>query len=435
MNVTSHLRDRNIVVAVCGGIAAYKAADLVSRLRKEGARVRVTMTESAARFVAPLTFEAVSGEPVYRALFGEDLSYRMEHIEWARRADALVVAPATASFISRMASGLADDAPGTLYLAYDGPTWIAPAMNTVMWEHPATRANVATLVSRRVRVIGPGSGPLACGETGDGRLAEPAEIVRALDLAFASGIADLAHRTSASSDSVASAPAVPITAATASAALRGKHVLITSGPTREYLDPIRFISNRSTGRMGVALARAARSMGARVTVIHGPMETPVPPEINAVPVSSAAEMLEAVRRSFDETDIAIFAAAVANYRSAAAADAKLKGGERLTLDLVRNADIAAWAGSHSRPDQLLIGFAAESENLVAAARAKLTNKGMDLVVANPIGVEGVGFGAERNSVILLDSEGGETPSGDMPKDAVAQWILDRALEFQARRGR
>lgn len=392
-----NLSDRRVALIVSGGIAAYKAADLASRLRKAGAEVRVVMTDAARQFIAPLTFEAITGHPVYASVFGDPNSYRMEHIEWARWAELVVAAPASADLIARMAHGLAPDAATTLYLAFEGPVWIAPAMNTKMWEHPATQANLNTLVDRGVRVIGPGSGTLACGEVGEGRMAEPEAIALELDAGF-------------------------------SGPLGGRRVLITAGPTREALDPIRFISNRSTGRMGTALAAAARQLGAEVLLVHGPLEAQLPLGVTSIPAESAEAMLSAVQERLSACDIAIFAAAVANYRSAGAGGKKIKGGETLDLHLVRTPDIAAWAGAHRRAGQLLAGFAAESEDLLGSARRKLASKKLDLIFANPIGVEGVGFTAADNSVTLLDTQGAEIDSGKMSKGRIAEWMWERMIE-------
>lgn len=387
---------RKIIVMVSGGIAAYKSADLVSRLKKAGAEVRVAMTRSAESFVGPVTFETLSGYPVYQNVFDRPKAWEMEHISWARWADAIVVAPATAHLLARLALGLADDAATTLALAYTGPIFIAPAMNSAMWLHPATQENFSKLLARGVRVIEPEAGALACGEIGPGRLAEPADIVAELEKFFAAG-----------------------------AALKGKTVLITAGPTREKLDPIRFISNRSTGRMGAELAAEAVARGARVIFIHGPMSAPIPAGVEAHPVESAREMLEKVKAVWDEVDIAIFAAAVANYESSAAEAGKIKAGETLSLELKRTPDIAAWAGANKRRGQLLVGFCAESENLIENAKKKLDTKKLDMICANPIGEEGVGFEAAENRVTLIEKSGKEEQSEKAAKREIAAWIWER----------
>lgn len=402
---TPRLEGRKVIVAVTGGIAAYKSADLVSRLRKAGAQVRVVMSEAARRFVQPLTFESLAGYPVYEEVFERPTSWEMEHISWARWADAVVVAPATANTLAKMAHGLADDAATTLLLAWRGPVWVAPAMNTAMWDHPATRANLRTLADRGVRLIDPGSGALACGEVGAGRMAEPADIVRivAMQLALQTPAADGA------------------------ADLAGKTVLITTGPTREMLDPIRFISNLSSGRMGVGLATEAVRRGARVIVVHGPLSVPLPEGCEAREVRGAREMLAAVQRYWDEVDIAVFAAAVANYEAAAAAEHKIKGGDTLMLELRRTPDIAAWCGANRRAGQMLIGFCAESENLMETAARKLQSKGLDLICANIVGRPGSGFVAANNQVTLLGTDGWREASPTMDKFALAGWIWDRVL--------
>ncbi|MCE5230646.1 bifunctional phosphopantothenoylcysteine decarboxylase/phosphopantothenate--cysteine ligase CoaBC [bacterium] len=390
------LNGRKIIVVVSGGIAAYKSADLVSRLKKAGAEVRVAMTRSAQEFVGAVTFESLAGYPVYQDVFERPRAWEMEHIAWARWADAIVAAPATAHLLARLALGLADDAVTTLALAYTGPLYIAPAMNSAMWQHPATQENLKTLLARGVKMIEPGEGALACGEVGPGRMAEPADIVEELEKYFATG-----------------------------AELKGKTVLITAGPTREKLDPIRFISNRSTGRMGAELAAEAAARGARVIFVHGPMSAPVPAGVEAYPVESAREMLAKVKKFWAKTHIAVFAAAVANYESGAAEKGKIKGGDKLTLELKRTPDIAGWAGENRKKGQLLVGFCAESENLIEIAKQKLKAKKLDLICANPIGEEGVGFEAAENRVVLIDKSGKEEASEQADKREIAGWIWNR----------
>ena len=390
----SALSGRRIALIVSGGIAAYKAADLVSRLRHAGASVRVAMTRAAREFVSPLTFETLSGHAVYDDVFARAGAWEMEHISWAQWAEAVVAAPATAHLLARLAQGLAADAPTTLALAFGGPVWVAPAMNTAMWAHPATQANVALLRARGVRVVGPATGALACGAEGAGRMSEPDEIVAAL----AEGLAT-------------------------SGVLTGRGVLVTAGPTREALDPIRFLSNRSTGRMGAALAAEAARRGARVWLVHGPMEADVPERVEAVPVMSAREMLEAVQTRWDDVDIAVFAAAVANYESATVAEGKIKSTERLALDLRRTPDIAAWAGGHRRPGQRLVGFSAETEDHLSRARAKCAAKGLDVICAN---AAERAFASATNQVTLLGSDDDSaTASPLMEKEALAAWIWNR----------
>ncbi|MCL5269773.1 MAG: bifunctional phosphopantothenoylcysteine decarboxylase/phosphopantothenate--cysteine ligase CoaBC, partial [bacterium] len=310
-----------------------------------------------------------------------------------------VVAPATANLLAKMAHGLADDAATTLLLAWEGPMWIAPAMNTAMWRHPATQRNMAELRARGVRVFEPEAGRLACGEVGEGRMAAPEAIVGALAEALAG--------------------------CGANGALHGKTVLVTAGPTREALDPIRFISNRSTGRMGAELAAEALARGGRVLFVHGPLTVPLPEGVEPIAAESAREMLAAVQSRWDEVDLAIFAAAVANYESAAPADTKIKGGDDLTLKLRRTPDIAGWAGAHRRSGQVLVGFAAESVDLLAVAQRKLAEKRLDLICANPIGEAGIGFEAGENRVLLVAAAGEPVESPRAAKRQVAAWIWDR----------
>jgi phosphopantothenoylcysteine decarboxylase/phosphopantothenate--cysteine ligase len=409
-------RGRKIVVIVSGGIAAYKTAELVSRLKKDGAEVRVVMTRAACQFVTPLTFETLSGQPVYRDVFEQPSSWEMDHIAWARWADAAIVAPATANTLAKMAQGLADDAATTLLLAYQGPVWVVPAMNSAMWSHPATQHNLKLLAERGVHVIQPGSGRLACGEVGAGRMAEPEAILHTIELAETIG-----------------KPGGPAGAAAGEGGARaartswlaGRRVLVTAGPTQEALDAIRFLSNRSSGRMGVALAAEAHARGAKVTLVHGPLRTAAPEGIAAVAVRSAREMLGAVERQWAEVDLAVFAAAVANYEAAAPEAGKLKGGESLRIELRRTPDIARWAGEHRREGQVLVGFAAESENMEAEAARKLAEKKLDLICANPIGEPGVGFDEAANKVTLLTRDGKRLHHARAPKAEVAAWIWNQ----------
>lgn len=428
------LQGKHVILVVTGGIAAYKAPDLAGRLMKDGATVRVAMTRSACKFIKPLTFEAITGHQVYHKIFDQPTSHEMEHIGWARWADMIVVAPATADFIARMAAGFGDDAALTLYLAFRGPVLIAPAMNTAMWEHPATQANIETLDERPGHgVIGPGVGDLACGEIGAGRMEEP-EAIEAAVRAVLAGPEATARSSSAAVSAGASGPALTTLADNGNLPLAGERILITAGPTREPLDPIRFISNRSSGRMGAELAAEARRLGAEVLLIHGPMGVPIPDGVVAVPAEQAQTMLECVQRYLPECTVAIFAAAVANYRAAQENTAKIKGGETLELKLVRNPDIAAWAG-RNRTDarQVLAGFCAESENLIEAARDKLKAKKLDLIFANPIGVEGVAFDAEDNAVTVLTSQSDAMDSIRGSKSEVARWIWERILDRRGAR--
>ena len=410
------LAEKKIVVVVSGGIAAYKSADLVSRLHKTGAQVRVVMTAAARRFVTPLTFETISGHPVYEEVFERPGSWEMEHISWAHWADAVLVAPATANLIAKMAQGLADDAASTLLLASRAPLWVAPAMNTAMWEHPATVQNVQTLRQRGASILGPGTGRLACGDIGAGRMAEPEAIVDELEQSLISGMGDRPE---------AGYPPAPTSHTAHDKSLSGRTVLITAGPTREYLDPIRFISNRSSGRMGVELAAEAVARGAGVVFIHGPLAVALPEGVEAVPIQGARDLLAAVQARIEEADIAIFAAAVANYEQGDIAADKLKEGDSLTLHLQRTPDVAAWAGHHRRSGQVMVGFAAESRDLETAARHKLEGKNMDLICANPIGEAGVGFESTENRILLIGRQGEAVRSPQASKRQIAGWIFDQ----------
>ncbi|MGM0517223.1 MAG: bifunctional phosphopantothenoylcysteine decarboxylase/phosphopantothenate--cysteine ligase CoaBC [Pseudomonadota bacterium] len=363
---------RRILVGVSGGIAAYKAVVLVRRLVEAGAEVRVVMTEAATRFVAPLTFQAVSGQPVRTTLLDAEAESGMDHIALARWADAVVVAPASADLMARLAAGMADDLLTTLCLATSAPVHLAPAMNRQMWAHPATQANRARLVEHGVTLLGPAAGVQACGETGEGRMIEPEAIVEALR---AGGRQDLP----------------------------GRHVVVTAGGTREPIDPVRFIANRSSGRMGFALAAEAARRGAAVTLIAGPSALETPAGVERIDVETAGQMLAAVE-SIASMDIFIGAAAVADYRVAAPADRKLKkGGETLSLELVPNPDIIREVASRTdRP--FVIGFAAETDHLREHAAAKRVAKGMDLICANEVGAD-KGFDRPDNALLLLWSNG------------------------------
>ncbi len=370
------LSGKHVLLGVTGGIAAYKSPDLVRRLREQGAEVRVVMTPSAARFVTPLTFQAVSGYPVRGGLWDESAEAAMSHIELARWADLVLVAPATADFLARLAAGLADDLLTTLCLATAAPIAVAPAMNRLMWANAATRDNVQQLAARGVAVLGPGAGDQACGETGAGRMLEPLEIVAAL----------------------------PVPAVAGDGVLAGQRVLVTAGPTREALDPVRYLTNRSSGKMGYAVAAAAARAGAEVVLVSGPVNLPPPPGARVVPVETAAEMRAAVRAEVPGAAIFIAAAAVADYRPANPAPQKMKkhAGE-MELKLVRNPDILAEVAAGS-PRPFVVGFAAETEQVEANARLKLAGKGLDMIAANKVGAD-CGFDREDNSLLVLWADG------------------------------
>jgi phosphopantothenoylcysteine decarboxylase/phosphopantothenate--cysteine ligase len=362
------LSGKKILLGVTGGIAAYKSCELVRLLKGEGAEVRVVLTNAAARFVTPLTFQALSGNPVRTCLFDEAHEAAMGHIELARWADRLVVAPATADFIARLAHGLADDLLTTLCLATDAPLLLAPAMNHRMWEHAATRHNLALLVSRGVILVGPDEGGLACGEEGPGRMSEPVEIVRRLQ-----GERGL---------------------------FAGQKVMVTAGPTREALDPVRYLSNRSSGKMGFALARAFASEGARVTLVSGPVALPTPAKVERIDVESAQEMRQAVMASVGGQDLFVACAAVADYRPAKRQARKIKkSSDILELRLEPNPDILTEVAA-LRDGPFTVGFAAETDNLLEYARRKLDTKGVDMIAANQVG-NGQGFDVDRNALTVI----------------------------------
>jgi phosphopantothenoylcysteine decarboxylase/phosphopantothenate--cysteine ligase len=390
---------RQVVLGVTGGIAAYKAADLVRALLRRGAEVTVVMTAGARRFIAPLTLQTLSGRPVITSSWDPPASGPdagdVEHIGLARRCEALVVAPATANVLGKMAAGIADDFLTTFHLAVTCPVFVAPAMNTRMWEHPAVRASVATLVARGVRLIPPEDGPLASRSegTGVGRMADPDAIASAVleGLAPAGGLA-------------------------------GRTVLVTAGPTREALDPVRFLSNPSTGRMGYAVAEAARDAGARVILVSGPTHLPDPPGVETVRVVTAAQMREAVLGRLPSSDIVVKAAAVSDFRPAEARDRKVhKADAPLQLALARTPDILSEV-ARSKGGRFLVGFAAETHDVEESARRKLREKSLDLIVANRVG-DGLGFGQDDNEATLLFADGSHERLPSMSKDALARRII------------
>ena len=392
---------KKIILGVTGGIAAYKAPELVRRLIDHGAEVQVVMTAAACEFVRPLVFQAVSGNEVHIELLDEQAEAGMGHIELARWASMVLIAPATANTIARLSVGIADDLLSTLCLATTAPVVIAPAMNSMMWEHAATSANIATLQSRGVRVLGPGVGSQACGETGAGRMLEPDDIVAALQGDVATGDT---HQMS-------------------SGALQNTDVLITAGPTRESIDPVRFLSNHSSGKMGYALAEAARSAGARVTLISGPVNLAAPDGVDRVEVTSAEDMHSQVMSRIKTPGIFISVAAVADYRIDAPSREKIKKTkDDLTLTLVRNPDIlSAVANSANRP--FCVGFAAETQNLEQYARLKLEEKNLDMIIANLVG-NGRAFGSDNNTVEVFWRDGGTQSFALQSKRALADSLID-----------
>ncbi|TLY78383.1 MAG: bifunctional phosphopantothenoylcysteine decarboxylase/phosphopantothenate--cysteine ligase CoaBC [Gammaproteobacteria bacterium] len=369
------MQGKRILLGVTGGIAAYKSPDLVRRLRDRGAEVQVVMTGGAREFVTPTTFQAVSGRTVRSDLWDAAAEAAMGHIELARWADAVLIAPASADFLARLATGQANDLLSTLCLATEAPIAVAPAMNHVMWANAATRANVATLAQRGVQVFGPAEGDQACGEIGEGRMLEPVDLAeRVLALLPASG------------------------------ALAGRRVLITAGPTRERIDPVRFVSNRSSGKMGFAVAQAAREAGATVVLVAGPVSLPTPAGVARIDVESAADMLAAVLRELPGTDIFISTAAVADYRPARAAEQKIKKtAESLELAMERTADVLATVAARAdRP--YAVGFAAETESVEQNARTKLMKKNLDMIAANEVGHDKA-FDCDDNQLIVLSRNG------------------------------
>ncbi len=373
----SSLFGKQVLLGITGGIAAYKGAELVRLLRKQGAEVRVVMTEGAQAFITPLTLQALSGHPVSTDLLDSEAESAMSHIELARWADAVLVAPATADFIARLAQGRADDLLATVCLASDAPLAVAPAMNRVMWESPATRDNMALLRQRNIHCFGPGTGSQACGETGPGRMLEPNELLAPLEALFEPG------------------------------SLAGQQLVITAGPTREAIDPVRYISNRSSGKMGYALAAAAREAGAAVTLISGPVALQAPQGVQLVKVETAAEMYASVMSHADRMEIFIAAAAVSDYRPTAPAAQKLKKTtEPMQLTLEHNPDIlAAVAALANKP--FTVGFAAETHDIETHALAKLQSKGVDIIAANRVG-EGLGFDVDENALQVYWSSGKTT---------------------------
>jgi phosphopantothenoylcysteine decarboxylase/phosphopantothenate--cysteine ligase len=391
------LTNKRIVLGVTGGIAAYKAAELVRRLGAAGAAVRVVMTRSAQEFAGPLTFQALSGNPVHTDLLDRQAEAAMGHIELARWADAIVLAPASANSLARLAHGLADDLLSTLCLASSAPLTVVPAMNQQMWQALATQENLAALRRRGVQILGPAAGSQACGEIGPGRMLEPDVIVAALSRNFSSG------------------------------ALAGLNVLVTAGPTREAIDPVRYISNRSSGRMGYAVAEASAEAGARVTLVSGPTQLDVPATVRRVDVVSAQQMADAVAQTLAGTDIFIAAAAVADFRCADIAPHKHKrSGVEWQLNLVPNPDILAGVAATAVPP-FTVGFAAETQELAAHARAKLQAKAIDMIAANDVSAAGRGFDSDLNALQVF-WRGGEAELPLAPKTRLARQLVSLIAE-------
>lgn len=397
-----------VALGVCGGIAAYKAAEIVRLLEDRGIRIQVIMTSSAQEFIRPLTFAALSGEKVISGMFSPDagsepnIDSAIEHIAVAQSIDALVVVPATADVLAKFAHGIANDFLTTLYLATPAPVVAAPAMNVNMWEHPATQRNLDILRQRGVKIVEPGSGYLACGMTGPGRLAENEAIVAAV-METLGGSQDLA----------------------------GESVLITAGPTREKIDPVRYLTNRSSGRMGYALAEAVLRRGGRVLLVTGPTALKAPSAAEVVRVESTKEMLNAVLRLLPESSIVIKTAAVSDYTISHPSEQKIKRAGSMTLELESAPDILAEV-ARNKKSQLVIGFAAETENVIENARRKLQSKSLDAIVVNDVSREGVGFDSERNAVTILSaSEIVDVP--ETSKWEVAQRVLDCVVELKRKK--
>ncbi len=392
----------NIVLGVTGGIAGYKALELVRLLVQDSCSVRVVMTREATEFVTPLSFQTLSGSPVATDLFSLTQESEIGHINLADTADLLVIAPATANIVAKLAAGIADDLLTTVVLATQAPLLVVPSMNVHMLAHPMVQANLAKLSAAGYHVMEAAAGYLACGYEGKGRLPEPAAIVEQIR-------ALLRPRD-----------------------LAAEKIIVTAGPSREPLDPVRFISNRSSGKMGYALARAAARRGAQVVLVSGPTALAPPEGVRTVPVVTAEEMREAVLAEFDSATAVFMAAAVADYRPRSTSNSKMKrAGDAIRLDFIPNPDIVAELGDRKR-HQIVVGFAAETESLVENARAKLQRKNLDLLVANDITAEGSGFDVDTNAVTLLDRDGTATPLPVMSKDTVADRIYDWFLQYKSR---
>ena len=394
------IQNKNIVLCVCGGIAAYKSVEILRLLVTNGAAVRVVMTKNAAEFVGPLTFEALSGSPVCTILFGQSTNSSIRHIAWAEEADAVIVAPATANIIGKLANGIADDAMSTFMMAVTALKVLCPAMNTHMYENRAVQRNLDRLESDGFFILEPDAGELACGTVGPGRLPDPENII------------DQLNSLLTPKD------------------FSGKKVLVTAGPTREPLDPVRFISNPSSGKMGFAVAKAAEQRGAEVVLISGPVSLPEPPRITTIKVNTAMEMADAVFQYMDKSDIIIKTAAVSDYRPLDPADHKIKkGADTITLSMQKTEDILKKLGQNKQ-DRILVGFAAETENLEQYAQKKLREKNLDLIVGNIVGSSlSSGFQSETNKVTLFFKDGTEKSLPLMEKEEVAHAILQNILRF------
>lgn len=400
--MSSEMKKPCVVLGVTGGIAVYKACELLRLLQKRGIDVFVVMTQNACRFVAPLTFETLSGHPVAVDTFDRPQTWEVEHIALAKRADLFLIAPATANIMGKMACGIADDMLSTTVMATRAPVLVAPAMNTGMWENAAVQQNVKTLRARGVEIVAPVSGHLACGDSGAGKL-EDVEVIaeRACELLFAKKD------------------------------MEGLRVMVTAGPSREALDPVRYISNQSSGKMGYAIAQAAQKRGAEVTLLSGPVAIEAPLGVKLVPFTTTQELLDRASELARAQDLLIQAAAPADYRAKEVAPQKIKkqGGEPMTFTLVENPDVAATLGKAKRSGQVFVGFAAETNDVLAHAKDKLARKNLDMIVANDVTRPGAGFDVDTNIVTLITKDGQEALPM-MSKAEVAQRILDRALALR-----
>ena len=396
--------NKTILIGISGGIAAYKMASLVSALTKTNANVEVIMTKNACQFISPLTFETLTGNKCYVDTFDRTFKFDVEHISLAKKADVFLIAPATANVIAKAACGIADDMLTTTFLAAKCPKLVAPAMNTAMYENPVTRDNLAKLAHYGVTVIDPASGRLACGDTGAGKMPEPEDLFACLEKVIGRE-KDLA----------------------------GKKVLVTAGATRESMDPVRFITNHSSGKMGFAIAKEAMMRGAEVTLVKAATTAKVPKFVNVVEVASAQDMFEAVAERAAETDIVIKAAAVADYTPADYSDQKIKKKDGdLSIPLKRTQDILKWLGEHKREGQFLCGFSMETQNMVENSMAKLEKKNADMIVANNLKEAGSGFGTDTNAVTFITRAGAE-PQPLVSKEEVARLIFDKILELSKNR--
>lgn len=395
------LTGKTVVLGISGSIAAYKIAYLASALKKLHADVEVIMTENATQFITPVTFESLTGNKCLVDTFDRNFKFSVEHVALAKRVDIFMLAPATANVIAKVAHGLADDMLTTTFLACKCPKYISPAMNTQMFENPITQDNLKICQSYDMHVIQPACGYLACGDTGAGKMPEPEELLDHI-------IHEIAYPKN----------------------LTGKKILVTAGPTREALDPVRFLTNHSTGKMGYAIARVAAARGAEVTLVTGPTEIKKPGFVKVVPIESAREMYEAVTAASEEQDAIIKAAAVADYRPAHVSDEKIKkkDGDELSIPVERTDDILAYLGSHKKPGQFLCGFSMETEHMLENSRKKLEKKNLDMIVANNLKVAGAGFGTDTNIVTLI-TKAGERQLEKMSKEQVADKLLDAIFQL------